>query len=486
MGAYGNKVIQTPTLDKLAAEGALFEQAFCNTPVCSASRASYLTGRLPSQHGVHDWIAGGNGNAPNVAVYPETEPCGTGINYTASETAFSDALKSKGFHLGFSGKIHVGNQPLAQHGFEHWFVHQLQSGGGDYQTPPFVVNATATSPGQCTLIPGYISDIVASDVVEQVNVHAKDSKPWYMAMHFTAPHAPYTGPDGLARSMHPAKYTELYDSISVQEDPLPNQPVAAWQSFASGSCTDWRPQTVTCFAPSSPACRAGLPGCAACTNGSAVTTSARKEYIKGYFGAVSAMDANIGRVVDTVEAAGLTRKTLFIFTSDHGYNVGHHGLCGKGNAGWPLNMFDTSLKIPMIWRMPGTIKAGARIQALTQVVDFANSLLAFVGSFDVDAGPTGYTLPDFANSPGVSYAHLLRNVSSLQSEVAPAATATAMAAALSGGPSPQPDGWRRAGRTQMTDASMRGLHFGEYGQTRSVRDSLYKYRATKEGLELGC
>jgi hypothetical protein len=69
MGAYGNKVIQTPTLDKLAAEGALFEQAFCNTPVCSASRASYLTGRLPSQHGVHDWIAGGNGNAPNVVTY---------------------------------------------------------------------------------------------------------------------------------------------------------------------------------------------------------------------------------------------------------------------------------------------------------------------------------------------------------------------------------------------------------------------------------
>ncbi len=51
------------------------------------------------------------------------------------------------------------------------------------------------------------------------------------------------------------------------------------------------------------------------------------------------MDANIGRVVEAVETAGLTRRTLFIFTSDHGYNVGHHGLRGKGNAGWPLNMF---------------------------------------------------------------------------------------------------------------------------------------------------
>ena len=115
-----------------------------------------------------------------------------------------------------------------------------------------------------------------------------------------------------------------------------------------------------------------------------LTTPTFSLFATGYFGAVSAMDANIGRVVEAVETAGLTTRTLFIFTSDHGYNVGHHGLCGKGNAGWPLNMFDTSLKIPMIWRMPGTIKAGVKEQTLVQVVDFAGSLLEFVGSF---AGP---------------------------------------------------------------------------------------------------
>ena len=256
MGAYGNKVIHTPTLDRLAAEGTLFEQAFCNTPVCSASRTSYLTGRLPSQHGVHDWIAGGNGNAPNVVIYPETEACGEGINYTASETTYSDVLKSQGYHLGFTGKIHIGNQPFAQHGFDHWFVHQ--SGGGDYNNPPFVVNGTVEAAGKCTLIPGYISDIIATDVVEQVNTHAADAKPWYMAMHFTAPHAPYTGPGGLARTMHPAKFTELYDHISESSDPLPNQDVAKWQAYASGTCTDWTPKTL---------------------NGT--LTSTRKEYIKG-------------------------------------------------------------------------------------------------------------------------------------------------------------------------------------------------------------
>jgi len=180
------------------------------------------------------------------------------------------------------------------------------------------------------------------------------------------------------------------------------------------------------------------------------------------------MDANIGRVVEAVETAGLTKRTLFIFTSDHGYNVGHHGLCGKGNAGWPLNMFDTSLKIPMIWRMPGTIKAGVKEETLVQVVDFAGSLLEFVGSF---AGPdeasgAGYALPAMANSPGLSYAALLKNVSK-------------KAVAQPGGAA---DPWHRGGRAG-NDRATGTVHFGEYGQTRSVRSAKYKYRVTKEGLE---
>jgi choline-sulfatase len=192
------------------------------------------------------------------------------------------------------------------------------------------------------------------------------------------------------------------------------------------------------------------------------------------------MDANIGRVVDAVEAAGLTKKTLFIFTSDHGYNIGHHGLCGKGNAGWPLNMFDTSLKVPMIWRMPGTIAAGARIKSLTQVVDFANTLLAFVGSFDAEAAGS-YALPDIANSPGVSCAHLLRNSPSSAPSPSSASASGSLVEAQEA--FPNWNAWHRVGRAEMTDSTMRGVHFGEYGQTRSVRDSRYKFRVTKEGLE---
>jgi hypothetical protein len=123
----------------------------------------------------------------------------------------------------------------------------------------------------------------------------------------------------------------------------------------------------------------------------------------------------------------------------------------------------------MLWRMPGTIRAGARVKTLTQVVSFANSLLAFVGSFDVEAGSSGYSLPDVANSPGVSYAHLLRNVSSLMNGEKASTRAAAVDKA--------PDGWHRIGRAEMTDASMRGLHFGEYGQ---VDCQIYAFSVSRD------
>ena len=109
-GAYGNEEVITPN-DKLASEGIRFDNAFCNSPVCSASMASYFTGRLPSQHGVHDWISGGNG-------------CdGQGIQYTSEEVAYTDVLTQNNYTCGISGKYHLGAQPIAQHSFKHWFVH---------------------------------------------------------------------------------------------------------------------------------------------------------------------------------------------------------------------------------------------------------------------------------------------------------------------------------------------------------------------------
>lgn len=128
-GAYGNHEIITPNIDALAEEGLRFDNFFCATPVCSPSRATFLTGRVPSQHGVHDWLKDPSrkkGDMPDPTQYLE------------GEIAYTDLLKEAGYQCGISGKWHLGASTIPQHGFDDWFVHPY--GGGPYRNAPMIRN----------------------------------------------------------------------------------------------------------------------------------------------------------------------------------------------------------------------------------------------------------------------------------------------------------------------------------------------------------
>ena len=116
LGCNGNDEIITPNIDKLAEEGARFENFYCASPVCSPARASLLTGRIPSQHGVHDWIREGN-TGPN------------SIEYLKGMRGYTDDLADAGYQCALSGKWHLGNSIVPQKGFQLWYVHQR--GGGE-------------------------------------------------------------------------------------------------------------------------------------------------------------------------------------------------------------------------------------------------------------------------------------------------------------------------------------------------------------------
>ncbi len=111
LGCAGNPEIRTPNLDRLADEGTRFERFFCASPVCSPARASLLTGRIPSQHGVHDWIREGN--------------VGEGaVEYLTGQRGYTEILAGHGYRCGLSGKWHLGDSQVPQKGFAHWYVHQ--------------------------------------------------------------------------------------------------------------------------------------------------------------------------------------------------------------------------------------------------------------------------------------------------------------------------------------------------------------------------
>ena len=124
----------------------------------------------------------------------------------------------------------------------------------------------------------------------------------------------------------------------------------------------------------------------------------RREVLTGYFAAVTAMDASIGKVLDELENLNILDDTLIFFMSDNGMNMGHHGIFGKGNGTFPLNLYDTSVKIPAIAYHPGTIPAGIVCESLLCQYDFMPTLLDYMCIENTEA----------AHLPGKSFADILK------------------------------------------------------------------------------
>ena len=353
MGCAGNPEIRTPNLDRLAASGVRFENFFCTSPVCSPSRASFLTGRIPSQHGVHDWIAGGN----------EVD----GIEYLAGQPAYTDLLAANGYVCGMSGKWHLGDSLKPQKSFSHWFIHP--GGGGAY------VNGEMIRDGKVIRVPGYLTDVITDDGLSFIDEHAGDSEPFYLSLHYTAPHSPWI-------DQHPGDIVDSYDDCPF--DSCPQEPLHRGMAFYD---FQFSKHAINRHDEDFPV----------------------REYLKGYFASVTAMDANVGRVLDRLEELGLRENTLVFFASDNGFNCGHHGIWGKGSATFPLNMYDTSVKVPAIVSHPGRIPEGQVCDALLSAYDFMPTLLDYVGLENprADELPGRSFLPLLTGREGEGHDHVV-------------------------------------------------------------------------------
>ena len=359
-GCYGNDEIRTPAIDRLAATGTRFDNFFVASPVCSPSRATYLTGRISSQHGVHDWIREGNVGAGAAA-------------YLEGEVAYTDILAEYGWTCGLSGKWHLGHSQLAQHGFSHWYAHQL--GGGPYNDAPMIRNS------EQVIEPGYVTTAITDDALDFIDRHA--AAPFYLSVHYTAPHSPWTG--------HPQDIVDSYADCAFAS--CPQEQIHPW---AVG-----HPLSENCLG--------------------------NREMLKGYFAAVTAMDRDIGRILDKLAECGLRENTLVVFASDNGFSCGHHGFWGKGNGTYPPNMFENSIKVPFVISHPGHIPEGAVQQEMVSAYDFMPTLLDYLG----------LPLPEGVDLPGQSVLPLWRGE----------------------------DG---AGRDEV-------VIYDEYGSTRMVRTEAWKY-----------
>ena len=323
ISAYGSRVNTTPHLDRLAAAGMRFENCFCTNSICAPSRAAVLTGTYNHVNGVTTLSA----------------------RFDSHQPTFPALLQAGGYQTAIFGKWHLGHgeghDPV---GFDAWRVLPDQ---GEYHDPEFI------SPDGHARIPGYVTDIITDLSLDWIS--GRDpSRPFCLLVHHKAPH----------RSWEPdARHQGLYAGETMSEpvtfrDDYANRSAAA--SRARMRMTDLWPQDVKEVVP------AGLVG-------EELDSWLYQRFIKEYLRCVASLDDSMGRLLDHLDALGLSDDTVVVYTSDQGFFLGDHGWFDK------RFMYEESLRMPLLVRYPREVPPARVCRDLALNVDFAQTLLDLAG-----------------------------------------------------------------------------------------------------------
>lgn len=367
MGCAGNEEIMTPNLDKLAKKGMLFENFFCASPVCSPARASIFTGKIPSQHGIHDWIDKGHINEGEVAKELRDEfdkenlsweyewskrqlKGDQAIDYLRGHKSFTEILAEEGYTCGLSGKWHLGDAGRPQAGFTYWRTTAM--GGDNYYYPVVLKNDEFVMERET-----YVTDYITNQAIKFMEQEKGSEAPFYLSVHYTAPHAPWD------KFHHPEEVYKLYEDCIFET--MPNEKMHPWGDFQFDTQEE--------------------------------ADKARLTFLRGYATATTAMDIGVGQLIDNLEKNNMLENTIIIFTSDNGMSMGHHGIYGKGNGTFPLNMYDTAVKVPMIISYPKEMKQNIKNDDLLSHYDILPTILNYLGLDEHIS----------ENLPGCSFAPLL-------------------------------------------------------------------------------
>ncbi len=361
LGCYGDKVVKTPNIDRLAARGLLFENAYCNQAVCSPSRNALLTGLRPQSLGIYDLATNFRKAAPDAVTLPQH-------------------FKANGYRAEGVGKIfHVGHgngNDEASWSVPH-FSPRTISYALKENNPPESTREQALfdnkkeawklprgAPTESADVPDnrYGDGMIADEAVKRIEAaKAKPDEPFFLAVGFLKPHLPFVAPK---------KYWDLYDPAVFKLPELQQAPEGA-PEFAPGSWGELRQyKNVPEKGP--------LP------------QEQALHLIHGYHAATSYMDAQLGRVLDALDASGLSDNTIIVFWGDHGWHLGDHGMWCKHTN------YEQAAHIPVIIAAPG-VTGGQRTRALIESCDIYPTL----------AEISGISAPE--QGDGRSFASVLKN-----------------------------------------------------------------------------
>ncbi|TDD20076.1 hypothetical protein E1218_23030 [Kribbella turkmenica] len=341
LGAYGNDEIMTPNLDRLAAQGALFNQCYVQNPVCAPSRASLMTARYVHSHGL--WA--------------------NGVSLPSTERMFTRDLADAGYDCGLAGKLHlaacIDDRTEQRHddGFRIFrWAHDPghASPGNQYHRSleerfPSLYSA-AMDPGSPVTFgdlptEAHFTRWVAEETIGYLRTGRDAARPFFFVANFFDPHHPFGAPQ---------EYLNRYDAGALKA------PIGSAEDLAGKPAI---------YAEASRRSYAGSEkGFVEYTADEILAAKA------AYYAMVTFVDDEIGRILDVLDEQELTDNTIVVFTSDHGEMLGDHQLMLKG----PM-MFDCAVRVPLVIRWPGVIEPGSRPEELVQWIDLAPTFMDAAG-----------------------------------------------------------------------------------------------------------
>ncbi len=351
LGCYGNPVVQTPTIDRLAADGVLFEQCYVQSPVCAPSRASLVTGQYVHNHGL--WA--------------------NGVSLPDGAWNVSCELADHGYTCGMIGKMHLaacfGGRTETRHpdgfSFYKWahdpshaspendyhrwldarhpdLAHQARTGAGRVRHQPGGYDTMPTE--------GHYSRWASDRAIEFLDQEREHDEPFFLWVNFYDPHHPFVAPKEYLDRYDPSQMPEPLGAAGELEVKPPIQREASQESYAGHArgFAEYSAEEI-------------------------------REVIAAYYAMVSLIDDEVARILDALEQSGAAGDTIVVFTSDHGEMLGDHQLMLKG----PM-LYEGAVKVPLIVRWPGNLPAGARRNDLVQWIDLTATFLDVAG---IDPAP---------------------------------------------------------------------------------------------------
>lgn len=334
VSAYENKVCQTPNIDNLAAQGTRYTRTYTQYPVCGPSRASLMFGYYPTATQTYGYVSGRKNVGPNRK----------SLSQLFKDDGYYTARVSKIYHMGVPIDIETGNNGKDD---EASWTERYNSQGPEWKAEGEAElvqnNPYGDKPRKggnvMTIVKGDGGDLAHSDgktaqkASELLRQH-KD-KPFFLAVGFVRPHVPFVAPKS---------YFEPYP---YQQTVLPPKVMNDWDDIPAKGIN-----YVT-------------------TKNAKMSEDQEKKAVAAYYASVSYMDAQVGKVLQTLKEEGLEDNTIVVFTSDHGFHLGEHDFWMK------VSLKEESVRVPMIIKVPG--KKAAVCNSLTELLDLYPTLTELAG-----------------------------------------------------------------------------------------------------------